>query len=88
MNLDNKNESVAVSVICTYTYILLDSSVYGQNMARMCLCIKIMFVSPLQFPRTLLLPSRHCEACSLHSNFLETVSVCVCVCVCVYWCVL
>jgi len=46
-------------------------------MAYVCSCVKIMFVSPLQFPCTLLLPSRHCEACSLHSNFLETACVCV-----------
>jgi len=86
MNLDNKNESVAVWVICIYTYSLLDTCVCVCVRARACACkilhiclfVKIMFVSPVQFPRTLLLPSRQYEACSLHSNFLETVCVCVC----------
>jgi hypothetical protein len=70
---------------CIYIYILLDTSVYVQNMALVCLFVKIMFVSPLQFHHTLLLPRRHCKTCSLHSSFLETVCVCVfCVCVCLF----
>jgi len=40
MNLDSKNESAAVWVICTYTYIQLDTIVCVfvcvQNMADVC----------------------------------------------------